>query len=228
VKHLALLLVLLPAPALAQAVQCRLPERLEPVSPPRPDGPVRRTAVAGFTLAASWSPEYCRSRNDRSSMQCSGRNGSFGFILHGLWPEGGKGPPPQWCALAPRPSAQLLRQHLCISPSARLLEHEWAKHGSCMTRTPQAYFRTAAILWRSIRWPDANSLAHRNNLSVGDFRRAFLERNPDWRAEQIGVALTRNGWLREVQLCYGKNFMPSACSRAKLGAPDAANMRFQF
>ena len=64
--------------------------------------------------------------------------GRFGFVLHGLWPNSGGGKHPQWCSLTPRPSAEELKANLCMTPAPWLLEHEWAKHGSCMTRSPQA------------------------------------------------------------------------------------------
>ena len=220
----AVLLLVLPGPALAQAYQCRLPQRIQLPEPPRPDGPVRRMAVTGYTLAASWSPQYCRSARDYQSMQCSGRSGLFGFILHGLWPEGRSGWP-QWCSLTPRPGPALLRQHLCMTPSARLLEHEWAKHGSCMTATPAAYFRTASILWRSIAWPDADRLSRRKGLTVGDLRREFVLANPDWRAEHVGVVLARGGWLQELRLCYRRDFRPAACPRGQSGASDGEPLK---
>jgi ribonuclease T2 len=220
---LVALAALLPTPALAQAYQCRLPERIEPLRPPRVDGPVRRTPIARYTLAASWSPEFCRGQ--RSSMQCSGRNGRFGFVLHGLWPQARFGPPPQWCSLIPRPSPELIRRNLCMTPVPWLLEHEWAKHGSCMTRRPEAYFKTAAILWRSLRWPDADRLSRREGLTVGDLREAFVLYNPDWRRDQVGVVLSRNGWLRELRLCYGRDFMPQRCPRGALGAADNAPLK---
>jgi len=226
VRFQAIALLLVPFPALAQAYKCSLPDRIQPLEAPRPDGPVRRMAISGYTLAASWSPEFCRSRRGGQDMQCSGRNGRFGFVLHGLWPEGRQGYP-QWCAATPRPSTQLLRRHLCMTPSARLLEHEWAKHGSCMTRTPQAYFRTAGILWRSIRWPDTGRLARQEGLAVGDLRRAFLRANPAWRADQIGVVLARGGWLREVRLCYGRGFVPAACRVGRHGASDPAPLKIR-
>ncbi len=95
-----------PAPALAQAYQCSLPGRIDPVRPPRPDGPVRKVAVARYVLAASWSPEFCKSARDKASMQCSGNNGRFGFVLHGLWPEAKSGPDPQWCVDRSAPQAR--------------------------------------------------------------------------------------------------------------------------
>ncbi len=220
------LALLLPgAPAQAQAYQCSLPERIGPLREIAPDAPARRVAVGGYTLAASWSPEYCRNPRDRASMQCSGRNGRFGFVLHGLWPEARRGPPPQWCAVTPRPSPELIRRNLCMTPVPWLLQHEWAKHGSCMVKTPEAYFRVSGILWRSLRWPDADRLSRQDGLTVGDLRRAFLARNPAWTRGQVGVELSRNGWLRELRLCYGRDYLPADCPRGKLGPPDSAPLK---
>jgi ribonuclease T2 len=224
VRLLALLVALLPAPALAQAYQCSAPSRIEPVGPITPDGPPRRTAISGYTLAASWSPDYCKTSGDKASMQCSGRDGRFGFVLHGLWPES-RGTYPQWCATGPQPSPQLLRRNLCMTPSARLLAHEWAKHGSCMASTPEQYYRAASALWRSVRWPDADRLSRQQGLTAGDFRRAFVLANPAWQPGQIGIELSKTGWLRQVSLCYSRRFLPTRCDRKKLGPVDSAPLK---
>ncbi|MEO6092923.1 MAG: ribonuclease T [Novosphingobium sp.] len=191
----------------------------------RPDGPPRRAAIAGYTLAASWSPEYCKFSRDRSAMQCSGANGRFGFVLHGLWPEARKRPPPQWCAATARPSAELLRRNLCMTPAPSLLAHEWAKHGSCMADSPERYWRVSGILWRSLRWPDVDRLARQPALTAGDFRQVFVEANPDWKPRQVGLFASDNGWLREVYLCYGSDFMPADCPRARLGPDDTTPLK---
>ncbi len=224
-KRLAALLVMLPGPVFAQAYQCSAPQRIGPVQPVTPDGPARQVPISGYTLALSWSPEFCRGNRARGDMQCNGMNGRFGFVLHGLWPESRSGPPPQWCALTPRPSPDLLRRNLCMTPAPWLLEHEWAKHGSCMVRTPDAYFRTAGILWQSLRLPDADRLSRQNALNAGDLRTAFVMANPDWRADQVGLVLGRGGWLREMHLCYSRRFMPASCDRRSFGAPDAAQLK---
>ena len=131
-------LALLPSPALAQAYQCRVPQNVTLPPPARPDGPSYRAAITGYTLAVSWSPEFCRGKAERDpdNYQCNGQIGRFGFVLHGLWPESGSGKSPQWCALTPRPTPDDLRANLCMTPVPWLIEHEWAKHGSCMAATP--------------------------------------------------------------------------------------------
>ncbi len=217
---------LLPQLAQAQAYQCRAPRTLEPVKPVTPDGPVRKVAIGGYTLAASWSPDWCKTHPDTASMQCSKRYGRFGFVLHGLWPEGvAGGPYPQWCASTPVPTPRTLRQHLCMTPSAQLLAHEWAKHGSCMAKTPEKYFATGARLWKAIAWPDADRLSRKKDLTAGDFRDTFKLMNPDWPRAAIGIQTSRSGWLSAVELCYGANLRPKACSSRQFGTRDAAPMK---
>lgn len=222
---LAAIALALPVPALAQAYQCRPPTRLAMPPAPQQDEPTRRMPVARFTLAASWSPEHCKSRGRSEAMQCSGQAGRFGFVLHGLWPEGAGGRWPQWCGITPRPSLAQLSENLCMTPSPRLLEHAWAKHGSCMTTRPDAYFRVAGILWRSIRWPDADRLSRQDGLTVGDLRAAFVARNPDWPREAVGVVTSPTGWLRELRLCYGLDYLPRACPRHPYGPRDSAALK---
>jgi len=229
VRRLAALLpvlaALLPGPALAQAYQCALPQRLAPLPPVVPDGPVRRTAIGGYTLAVSWSPEYCRRDRNPASIQCSGRNGRFGFVLHGLWPEAAAGPPPQWCALTPRPQPETVRQGLCATPVPGLIEHEWAKHGSCMAQSPEVYWGIARHVWARFRWPDADRLSLRPGLTVGDLREAVALANPGLPRAAIGVVLGERGWLRELRVCHNRQYRPTACRRDQWGPDDGAAMR---
>lgn len=219
---LAALALALPAMAHAQAYQCRLPERVS-VPPVRPDGPARQVPVTGYTLALSWSPEFCkaRGRDPAQAAQCSGGNGRFGFVLHGLWPEG-RGTSPQWCPTRRSLTPAELRRNLCMTPSAALLAHEWAKHGACMTSRPETYFKVARILWGSLQFPDTIRLSREDGLTAGRIREAFVIANPWLRSEHIGVSLNRRGWLEELRLCYGRNFRTVACDARRFGAKDSA------
>jgi len=178
--------------------------------------------VTGYTLALSWSPEFCRTAGDTSSFQCSGRNGRFGLVLHGLWPEGGNGRWPQWCPALRRPSPDMIRQNLCMTPSARLLAHEWAKHGACMVRKPETYFKVSRILWDSLTLPDLDRLSRREGLNAGMIREAFAAAFPALKPEMVGLRLNDRGWLSEVRLCYGKDFRPARCTASQFGPRDSA------
>lgn len=215
----------LPAPVLAQAYQCSLPDR--PLVPQiERDGPVRQLPVSGYTLALSWAPEYCRGREAQAdhARQCSGRQGSFGLVVHGLWPESGRSWP-QWCPAPRRPTAQDIRANMCLTPSARLLAHEWAKHGSCMAQSPAAYFRITRILHGALKMPDLDLLSRRKGLKTGDLREVWLTANPGWRGKRIGAQLNTRGWLEEIKLCYGRDFRPLDCPRWQAGAPDSAPLK---
>ena len=224
---LALVAACVPQAALAQAYQCSVPSG--PVSVPRvqQDEPTRRMPVTGYTLALSWSPEFCRVRQDsaRDARQCSGSGGRFGFIVHGLWPEGRGGQWPQWCAARVTPPPREVARNLCLTPSARLLAHEWAKHGSCMVRRPATYYRVTRILWNSLRWPDYDRISRQEGLTAGDVRRAFADANPYWEPEHVGLRVNERGWLTEMRLCYGTDFMPTACDRQRFGPGDSARVR---
>ena len=214
----------MPGSALAQAYQCRVPDTIRQPAPARPDGPSRSAAIGGFVLAASWSPEYCNaSRGASGSMQCSGKAGRFGFILHGLWPQARSGSPPQWCGKGARPSLVEIRRNLCMTPSPELIEHEWAKHGSCMSPTPDAYFSQAREAWNRVAWPDGNLMSRQRGLTVGSFLEAFRAANPAWPRSAIALRLSSSGWLREVHLCFDARRKPAACTRP--GAPDRQAMK---
>ncbi|MCW1382122.1 ribonuclease T2 [Novosphingobium sp. KCTC 2891] len=204
-----------------------MPPAVDLPAPPVPDGPVRRLPIAGHTLALSWSPEFCRSRraDPAQALQCGGRLGRFGFILHGLWPEGRGRQWPQWCPVRRMPDAATLRRHLCMTPSPALLTHEWAKHGSCMTASPQAYFARADALYARVRYPDMTALARRPGLDAGAVRAAFTRANPWLTPEAIRLLLGRDGALREVHLCLSRRFTPTRCPAANAGPGDQTPVR---
>ena len=208
----------LPGVAQAQAFQCTLPQRVEVprIDTERP----RRLPVTGYTLALSWAPEFCRFREDdkRHARQCSGREGRFGFTVHGLWPESGRSWP-QWCGGSDL-RAEEARRNLCISPDARLIARQWEKHGTCMTRRASTYLKVTRILYNGLQWPDFVRISREDNLTAGTIRTRLADANSGWFPEAVGVHLDRKGWLEELRLCYDKRFMPKPCDKARFGAKD--------
>jgi ribonuclease T2 len=207
-----MLAALLPAIANAQAISCSVPDRLPPAQP-EPSGKSRLVPVGGYTLVLSWSPEYCRFRQDspRDRMQCGGQAARFGFVLHGLWPDGRGDLWPEYCRRTAPVPEPVLRATLCTMPSVELQQHEWAKHGVCAFPTPEAYFRASRTLYVAVRYPDMDSLSRNKNLRVASFAAAFVARNPGLKPGMMRVRLDGKGWLEEVMLCLDTRFRPTDC-----------------
>ena len=99
-----------------------------------------------YLLNLSWSPEFC-SLHD-TNPQCSTRPG---FIVHGLWPENNDGTWPAFCADRQGPLHP--EENLDITPDATLLAHEWAKHGTCTTLSPEEFFAMERRAFHSVVVP---------------------------------------------------------------------------
>lgn len=213
-KALAALALLIPSLAFGQAPNCIVPQALPRIkleSPPADQ--VRRVPVAGYLLTLSWSPQYCRDKaaSPADATQCAS-GARFGFVLHGLWPEGDGAAYPAWCRAADVIDEGLVRQHFCTTPSAQLLQHEWAKHGTCMTDRPEKYFQAASLLFKAVRTPDMNALSRRKP-SVGAFASAFAQANPGLTPEMLRVTTNPGGWLEEVRMCLDRDFHPARCAK---------------
>ncbi|OHD05862.1 MAG: ribonuclease T(2) [Sphingopyxis sp. RIFCSPHIGHO2_12_FULL_65_19] len=225
-------LAFVPAAADAQALTCRAPDRV-PVprlEQPKRGEPVRNPKTTGYLLSMSWSPQHCAGvrnpKDARDRFQCSGEGGRFGWVLHGLWPETDSPGYPQWCRPAKIVPQPVLRRHMCMTPSAQLIQHEWAKHGTCMSPNPAAYFRAAEILFRAVRFPDMKRLGARPQ-TAGSIRRAFVAVNPGISAPMIAVSADRQGWLKEVRLCLGARMKPTRCKSFQTGLRDSRPIRIR-
>lgn len=221
-RILAALALAIPSLAQAQAYQCRAPQ-VQRVPAITPDGPRRKVPVTGYTLALSWSPEFCKPRQGERNhaFQCSGKQGSFGLVVHGLWPEGAKDWP-QWCKTPGALTPADIRSAMCLMPSERLVVRQWAKHGSCMVGRPAAYLEVIRILRSGLRLPDYDRLSREEGLTAGRIRAAFADANPDWPESAVAVKLSARGWLEEIRLCYSARFRPAPCPAARRGATDTA------
>ncbi len=219
----AALALLLPATAQAQAYRCAVPAV---PAVPEPDGPderepARLLPTASYTLAISWTPQYChdRGRDPAQRFQCASGN-RFGFTLHGLWPDGAGREWPQYCRPTRLLGAAELRRNLCATPSGQLLQHEWAKHGTCMSATPAEYFAQSTGLYARLRYPDMNRLSRRAQ-TAGSIAAAFARANPGLRADAVRVTTTRTGWLSELWLCMDRRFRFARCAPNQGGGAPA-------
>jgi ribonuclease T2 len=219
--------------AQAQAWQCKAPANISRPNPENPKpGEVRRTPVASYLMTLSWSREYCRgnAQEAKTALQCNGSIGDFGFILHGLWPEAAGPDYPQWCRKAGLLSRKVVADNLCMTPSAQLLQHEWAKHGTCMARKPETYFGAAKLIFEAIIFPDMDRLSRQGEkegktLTAAGLAEAFASNNEGLPADAVRVQTNRKGWLEEVRVCLDKKFKPMRCPSHTRGAPGGAQVK---
>ncbi len=220
----------LPGVAMAQSNQCRLPEVIArpKVEGPSADEPKRVLPIGYYTLAVSWSPQYCKTSRGgaRDAFQCQSGN-AFAFTLHGLWPDGYGKEWPQYCKLAAPLPRKVVRDHLCATPSVQLIQHEWVKHGTCMPTTPTKFFALSRKLYSALRYPDMTALAARPTLSARDLAQAFAAENKGMVADGIRLNVTRDGSLSEVWICMDRKYRYISCPAQQGGVKDRAQLRIE-
>ncbi len=158
-----------------------------------------------YLLNLSWSPEFC-SLHD-TNPQCAARPG---FIVHGLWPENKDGTWPAFCA--ERPGPEHPEKNLDLTPDSSLLAHEWAKHGTCTTLTPEGFFALERQAFHSVVIPRLFvGLDHEVLLKPEAIVELFARANPTFPANSFVVSCGNNR-LTAIEACLSKDGLkPMTC-----------------
>ncbi|NET58659.1 MAG: ribonuclease T [Symploca sp. SIO2E6] len=133
-----------------------------------------------YLLALSWQPSFCETKPSKPECQSqtAQRFDATNLVLHGLWPQprgndycnlsqdiidlDKNGP---WSELPPINLSEETRQELAIKMpgmTSDLHLHEWYKHGTCYSDSPEEYYQESLALLDQV-----------NNSVVGD----LLENN---------------------------------------------------
>ena len=207
------------AAAIVASASCAIPPNLTP-APARPQEEQRQLPVTRLVLAYYWWPEQCR--NDNTDPV--GCKSGFGFKVHGLWPDSVGQTWPQFCR-APTPiDLPTVRANYCMTPSPGLMQHEWAKHGTCGWPTPAAYFAAARKVADTIALPDVDQLP-KDGLTAGAIRDAIVAVNPKLTRAMLFVGTDKNQWLTEMRVCLTTDYAPMPCIEGDYGAADRATVR---
>ncbi|MGI4730912.1 MAG: ribonuclease T2 family protein [Janthinobacterium lividum] len=227
----AIVALTIPGLAGAQAYSCAVPAVLPPIHPELPDArnPQRLLPIGGYTLAVTWTPEYCYShkREPSAAFECGGQGGGgarFGFSLHGLWPDGVGPEWPQYCTATALLPPATIRRNLCSTPSAQLLQHEWAKHGTCTGSTPDAYFTRSTGLYHRLTWPDMAQFG-RGTTTAGAVAQAIAAANAGVSPDMMRITATRDGWLEEVWFCLDRQMAYTRCKAGSGGVAPGTTIR---
>ena len=158
-----------------------------------------------WLLALSWSPQYCV--NNAGDPQCIY---PLNFVVHGLWPQFERGYP-DYCARTQSVPTSLVTRMLPLMPSEKLIQHQWRKHGSCSGLEAQEYFLQVERARRAVVVPPlyADPEEYRRT-SVREIEAAFVDVNPQLAPEMLAVQCSGR-WLREVRICFDREFQTRAC-----------------
>ena len=191
------------------AESCAIPAGLSP-APVVPQEERRLMAVEKYILAYYWWPQSCRNYPGEGCSQ------NFGFKVHGLWPDGAGKSYPQFCRAPTALATRTVRANWCMTPSTSLLQHEWAKHGTCNWKSEQAYFGDAQKIAATITMPTLAT----GKTTAGAVRDAIVRANPKLPRFSLFVGTDRKQWLTEVRVCLDLKYRPVPCEDGDIGAPD--------
>jgi ribonuclease T2 len=176
--------------------------------PNAPPPPAEELTPSGYLLAVSWQPAFCHTHRTKAEcrVQTQKRFDSAHFALHGLWPqprdkvycgvsreqradaEAGR-----WSDLPPLELTDETRADLdVVMPGTQsdLQRHEWTKHGTCYSDTPEEYY--------------VESLQLMNQLNTSPVRVLFVER--------VGELVTAD----ELRAAFDQAFGAGAGDRVEL------------
>ncbi|MFW9102096.1 ribonuclease T2 [Pseudomonas sp. P4795] len=170
-------------------------------------------SVAGvfdyYLLTLSWSPTFCLTHKEDA--QCSGKG--YGFVLHGLWPQDAKGGWPESCPPVTNLSAAETAKGLTLFPTKKLLDHEWAKHGTCSGLGAMGYLDASDKAVAAVKIPEElQPFSTSYYFEAQEIADLFRKSNPGIAAN--GIAVICNGpELSEVRVCMGKDLQFGACGK---------------
>ncbi|PJG84942.1 ribonuclease T2 family protein [Conservatibacter flavescens] len=179
-----------------------------------PIGQNKRAPTNYYTLVLSWSPAFCEKQRRRNNdqlpkaveYQC-GKTQQFGWVIHGLWPQNAKArrvsEHPRFCQgdLKALPQ-ELIEQYMAESPSARLLQGQWEKHGACAFKEAKTYFDKQRELYHALKLPNYE-------LSRKELFNWLKKNNSQLQGKNLNAS--RN----ELFICYDLDWAVIDCPRIR-------------
>ncbi|KIL98631.1 Ribonuclease T2 family protein [Paramagnetospirillum magnetotacticum MS-1] len=176
-------------------------------------GPVRgRTGNFDYyLLSLSWSPSYCATTSGKQNPRQCGAEQRYGMVVHGLWPQHSDGTWPQCCQpVSAVKSSAATSQASKVMIGSSLLQHEWSKHGSCVTDQQDLYFGKINSAVSSLGLAPNLPGSRLERIKVSDLKR-------NWAVPADAITVHCKGKrLSEVHICLDKALAPIACPAAEV------------
>ncbi len=163
-----------------------------------------------YLFSLSWAPNYCADHPGDHSSECN-PNRHTAFVVHGLWPQKTSGAPPESCAPARPVATQTVNRVMAVMPSRTLIQHEWAKHGTCSGLSADDYFSAIERSFHSLQIPqEYRSLSGQQEFDVKQIEQSFADSNhAPAGAFRISCHATE---LLAVEACLTKDLQFQTCT----------------
>ena len=158
-----------------------------------------------YLLDMPWGPVFCSSIKDVSAT-CQPQTG---FVVHGLWPQNFDGTWPQFCAPATTPPD--LAANLDLTPDLGLLQHEWAKHGTCSGLSSTDFFAAERSAFTQLTMPVQliEITANRTFTPLFALNMVYMI-NPNLPPGSLSLSC-KDGHVLSVEACFSKSLQPMRC-----------------
>lgn len=168
-----------------------------------------------YLLSLSWAPTYCATPSGRQNSQECGAGTHYGMVVHGLWPQFSSGQWPQCCqAVSPVTPSPTIDKVSQVMIGSSLMEHEWEKHGSCVTNQQDQYFGTIEQAIQNV-----GLAPNLPSTGVRTIKVSRLKENWAVPAQSI-TTQCKGGMLSEVHICLDKGLNPIACPESEVKADN--------
>jgi ribonuclease T2 len=167
-----------------------------------------------YLLVLSYAPDFCdQAQGNKDPLEC-GAGRHIGFVVHGLWPQGETSRGPENCGPAT----------LKYIPTASLIQHEWAAHGTCSGLSVDDYFAALRKARDSVTLPaDVNQPSQKLQVSPAQVEAEVAAANPSFPKTAFRTSCYQDGELQEVRICLNQDLSPRACG-SSAGECTAANV----
>lgn len=166
-----------------------------------------------YLLAISWQPAFCETHQDKKECftQTGERYDASNFTLHGLWPQPRENVycnvsndlksldrAKEWSKLPSLALSVGLLEELNLKMpgvASDLHLHEWYKHGTCYSATPEEYYRESLDLLDQVNNSQVRNLFASNigeDISSAEIREKFDEAFGNDAGKKVAIKCARD------------------------------------
>lgn len=190
-------------------------DKIEPTS----QNLIKPTQQSHYLLAISWQPAFCQiyQRKSECMTQTQARFDADHFTLHGLWPQPRNNvycdvdtedktldKKRRWHLLPSLNLSDELRKNLLIvmpAVTSHLHRHEWIKHGTCYSDSPETYYNHSLALMEQINTSSVRDFIAENignKVTSAQIRKKFDESFGKGAGSKVNVKCNKEDMISEL------------------------------